>query len=253
MNLHVVKRGLVAELRDKIEQNMERYLSGNFDDILLPDYVIPVKETEIDLELIKALNPISGGEVDVENSLIIYKAIKGINRYLARDERLWVWLTHSVCLDYARKRWLAKTTDNEKLKSLIRDHFFAAGARGFERNNAIACLWWWAEIVSHYPHADLKTALQVFLHQTDVRASIIERPTSSQSAFPSIMNILIEKYNSDERIKFFKREKGNSATYRRWLGEINRYGGTKFYEAMPEPEVTSLFRRLANQVSGTTV
>lgn len=248
MNLHVVKRGLVAELRDKIEQNIERYVSGSFEDILQTEYVIPVKETEVDLDLLAKLNPKSGGEIDVENALLVYSALKGINRYLARDERLWVWLTHGPCLEYARKRWLSEGADKAKLKSQIRDHFFATGARGFERNNAIACLWWWAEIVSHYQNADHKTALQVFLHQTDVRASIIERPTSSQSAFPSIMNVLIEKYNSDERTTFFKREKGHTAAYRRWLAEINRHGGTKFYEALPESQVTALFRKLADDV-----
>jgi hypothetical protein len=62
------------------------------------------------------------------------------------------------------------------------------------------------------------------------------------------MNVLIEKYNSDERTLFFKRERGNRAVYRRWLGEINRYGGTKFYEALSEAEVTTLFRDLAMKV-----
>lgn len=248
MNLHVVKRGLVAELRNKIEANLDRYLEGDFQDILTPDYVIAVKDTEIDLDALKGLQPLSGGEIDVENALLVYGSLKHINRYLARDERLWVWLTHGPCLQYSRERWISKSATKEKQISLIRDHFFASGARGFERNNAIACLWWWAEIVSKYPHADLKTTLQVFLHQTDVRASIIERPTSSQSALVPLLNVLIEKYNSEERITFFKREKGNTATYRRWLTEVNRHGGVKFYEALPEDNVTELFRSLANQV-----
>lgn len=248
MNLHVVKRGLVADLREKIQKNLDRYVSGDFEDILTSDYVIPVKETEINIDEISQLVPKSGGNFDVDNSLIVYGALKGINRYLARDERLWVWLTHGPCLKYSRERWLIEGAKEEKLVSLIKDHFFASGARGFERNNAVACLWWWAEIVSKYPHTNLKTALEVFLHQTDVRASIIERPTSSQSAFPAIMNVLIEKYQSDEKVSFFKREKGNTATYRRWLSEINRHGGIKFYEALPETEVTDLFRNLADKV-----
>ena len=214
----------------------------------LPEYVIAVKQTKIDFDSISKLNPQSGGNSDAENALLVFNALHGLTRYLARDERLWVWLTHAPCLNYSRERWIIKTASREKQVSLIRDHFFAAGARGFERNNAIACLWWWAEIASRYPHADLKTALEVFLHQTDVRARIIERPTSPQSAFPAIMNVLIEKYNSDEKTSFFKREKGNRAIYRRWLGEINRYGGTKFYEALSETEVTSLFRDLAMKV-----
>lgn len=246
MNLHVVKRLLVAELRSKIEANLDRYLEGDFDDILTSEYAISVKDTEIDLDLLSRLESKRGGSFDVINSEIVHSALKGLNRYLARDERLWVWLTHGPCLKYSRERWVDPKASKEKQISLIKDHFFAAGARGFERNNAIACLWWWAEIASSYPHKDLKTVLEVFLHQTDVRANIIERPTSSQSAFIPMMNVLIEKYNSDQREKFFKREKGNTAVYRRWMGEINRHGGIKFYEALPENTVTALFRDLAN-------
>lgn len=247
MNLHVIKRGLVAELRDKIDQNLDRYLHGDFNDMLPAEHVIPVKDTSVDIERLSLMSAKSGGEIDAENSLLVHDALKGMSRYLARDERVWVWLTHGPCLQYARDRWLNEVTDKTKLRSLIRDHFFATGARGFERNNAIACLWWWAEIVSYYPHSDIKSALNVFLHQTDVRASIIERPTSSQSAFTPIMNILMEKYNSDEKVSFFKREKGHTAVYRRWLAEINRHGGIQLYEALPEQQVTSLFRELAEK------
>jgi len=242
----------MAELRDKIDLHLDRYVDGNFNDILLDEYVIPVRDTTIDMELISKLNPKRGGEVDVENSLLVYEALKGINRYLARDERLWVWLTHGPCLEFARKRWLVEGAGKEALKSLIKAHFFASGYRGFERNNAVACLWWWAEIVSRYPYANFREALTVLLHQTDVRAQIIERPTSSQSAFEPIMNVLIEKYNSDERSTFFKREKGNTAAYRRWLSEINRHGGTKLFEALPAIEVTKLFRSLADGAKSST-
>jgi len=88
MNLHVVKRGLVAELRDKISSNLDRYLEGNFDDILLPEYVIAVKDTKLNLDEITKLTPQSGGSYDAQNSQIVYSALSGITRYLARDERL---------------------------------------------------------------------------------------------------------------------------------------------------------------------
>lgn len=254
MNIQVVKRGLVAELRDKVSNNLERYLEGDFTDILKADYVIPVKDTEIDIDLLNTLIPRSGGDVDAENALIVRKALKGLTRYLARDERVWVYLTHGPCLKYARERWINAQASDAKKISLIKDHFFATGARGFERNNAIACLWWWSEIATRYQGTSLEYSLKVFLHQTDMRASIVERPTTSQNptVFSAIMNVLVEKYESDlERNIFFKRS-GHDGVYRRWLKEINRHGGTQLYEAIPVDQVTSLFRNLAAKVEAAS-
>jgi hypothetical protein len=245
-NLHVVKRGAVANLRSSIEKNIDRYLEGDFNDILLPEVVIPVKDTCFDLDALQSMVPESGGGNDYRNSVRIYSAIKGLSRYLARDERLWVWMTHSPCLAFSRERWIPKNASKERQVSLIGDHFFASGARGFERNNAVASLWWWAEIVSQYKNADFSLALEALLHQTDVRGSILERPTSSQSAFTPIMDVIVHKFRTEDgRKKFFSRSGANKAAYRNWLKEINRHGGTKFYEALPEAEVSALFFKLA--------
>ena len=253
-NLHVIKRGVVASLRSGIEKNYERYMEGGFGDILVPEVVIPVKDAFIDLNELKSLVPEEGGGNDYTNSALIYKAITGLSRYLARDERLWVWMTHSPCLEISRKRWISKKASKEERISQIAGHFFASDARGFERNNAVASLWWWAEIVSQYKNAPFDTALKALLHQTDVRSNIIQRPTTSQSAFSPIMDVIVKKYSSEATRKtFFTRSGANKAVYRRWLKEINRHGGTKFYEALPEDEVSALFLRLAEEAEKASV
>lgn len=241
--LHIVKRGLVSSLRDGIATNLERYVAGDFSDILTPEYVIGVKDTYVDLDQLRNLIPRSGGKNDVANAKIVYSSIKGLNRYLARDERLWVWFTHGPCLEYARNRWLVKN-DSEKMVKQIKDHFFASGNRGFERLNAIACLWWWAEIASQYTDEPLDKVLEVLLCETDVRESIIGRPTVTQPAFRSIMKVLIEQYDADPEHIFFRRTKG-TRYYGKWLVEINRYAGVRMYEAFTESENTELFRELA--------
>jgi hypothetical protein len=249
--LHVVKRGLVSSLRDSVEKNLERYVAGDFSDILTPEYVIGIKDTYVDLNQLQKLDPRSGGKNDVTNAKIVYGAIKGLSRYVARDERLWVWFTHGPCLGYARNRWIDQGNTDDMVKQ-IKAHFFASGERGFERNNAIACLWWWAEIASQYDEEPLDKVLEVFLHQTDVRASIIERPTITQPAFKSIMKVLIEKYDSDPTRNFFKRS-NNKGVYKKWLVEINRYAGVRMYEAFTESENTELFRKLAEVASNSDV
>jgi hypothetical protein len=247
--LHVVKRGMVATLRDNVEKNLERYLTGDFSSLLTSEFVIPVKGTFVDLKLLEQLDPKSGGVTDVTNARIVYSSIQGLSRYLARDERLWVWFTHGPCLGYSRSRWI-KQSSTEKMISQIRTHFFATGERGFERNNAIACLWWWAKIASQYTEEPLDKVLEVLLHQTDVRASIIERPTTALPAFRSIMQVLIEQYDADPNRRFFKR-RSNQGLYKKWLSEINRYAGIRMYEAFPDQANTELFRLLAEKVSET--
>jgi hypothetical protein len=247
----MVKRGLVSNLRDSVEKNLERYVAGDFSDILTSEYVIGVKDTYVDLSQLQNLDPRSGGENDVANAKIVYGAIKGLNRYLARDERLWVWFTHGPCLDYARNRWIKKKNTEDKIKE-IKAHFFATGNRGFERSNAIACLWWWAEIASQYTDEPLEKVLEVLLYETDVRESIIGRPTVSQPAFNSIMKVLIEQYDSDPEHVFFRRSKG-TRFYGKWLIEINRYAGVRMYEAFSESENTELFRKLAEVACNSNV
>jgi hypothetical protein len=247
--LHVVKRSMVSFLRDSIEKNLERYVAGDFSDILTSEYVVGVKDTFVDLERLKQLDPRSGGECDVANAKLVYESIPNLSRHLARDERLWVWFTHGPCIGYARNRWISQQS-TEKMVNQIRTHFFAVTERGFERNNAIACLWWWATIASQYADEPIEKVLKVLLHHTDVRASIIERPTITQPAFKSIMRVLVEQYDSDPSHRFFKRSK-NRAAYKKWLIEINRYAGTRMYEAFSEEENTQLFRKLALEASET--
>ena len=42
---------------------------------------------------------------EVENCMIIFNAMGNLTHYLARDERLWIYLVHTKLLEYARKRW----------------------------------------------------------------------------------------------------------------------------------------------------
>ena len=65
----------------------------------------------VDLELLEKLDGRSRtASADIENSLILYRALNGMTPALARDERIWVRLSHIECLDYARARWLSGYT-----------------------------------------------------------------------------------------------------------------------------------------------
>ena len=127
------------------------------------EYIRPIKGTESIAQSFFSLNDRKGGDSDAENSYIVFDALKGLNPNLARDERIWVYLTHFHCLDFTRKRWLDPGWSDEKLIAGIRAHFFARGSRGFERNNSIASLWWWAFLASRHETKSLRDTLEIFL------------------------------------------------------------------------------------------
>ncbi len=249
MTFKLMKRGVVHRLYLDIEKNLDRYVSGNFEDLLDgTDFVRDIDETEVDENDFASLNPERGGAHDAENAFIVFKAMKGMTPYLARDERIWAYLTHTCCLDFTRKRWLRAEQDEEKLSRLIRSHFFAriGGDRAFERNNALSSLWWWAYISSHYEKAPLHETLDAFLKYTDLRSSIVERPTTSRSkkVFSALMDSVFKRLYEEPKPEFFVR-RGNTGIYREWLKSINRYGGIRLFDAREANDLSELFENLA--------
>ena len=241
-----LRREVVQRLYDNVESNLDAYKSGDFNDIIKDTDLRKAKSAQYDPDPLEDLVPERGGEKDVENAILVHQSLGGISPYLARDERVWTYLTHVVCLRYVRLRWLELDLTDDKIVKGIRLHFFARGSRAFERNNAISCLWWWAHIASRYDKIDLRQALEILLHQTDVRASIVERPTLARSkkVFSAIMGVLCKYYDDDRT--FFSRSK-KSGNYRVWLKRLNRHGGVRLLDALETSSLEALVWELSHE------
>ena len=196
MKLRMLKMLKVNELRSNIEMNLDLYRSGNFD-FVFADYS-SYFECAIDIQesLFDSLIPDNANASEVANCKLMLEALGELSPYMARDERMWVYLTHSCLLNYTRQRW-AIPADDEKAVKYIATHFFAKDKRAIERDNAASRLWWQATLCSRVKDLALEDSLQALLHDTDVRASIIERPTTSQclNVFSAIMKKLHESYH----------------------------------------------------------
>ena len=157
-----------------------------------------------------------------------------LTHFHARDARLWVYLTHTVLLPYSRARWVIPA-DNEAAIKFIKDHFFCIANRGVERNNAASRLWWLAALCNRTQGLGLKDALTTLLYQSDVRASIVERPTTSQclNIFSAILRKLHESYHADK--KLFER-----SLMREAMKKLNLAGGVKLLGALPEQQLNAL-------------
>ncbi|MFZ4537073.1 DUF6339 family protein [Propionivibrio sp.] len=234
MKANFLKSAKVQELQLKVEENLDLYRNGNFD-FLVSDTSCHF-ETSLVIDVSK-LALITSDKInlnEVDNCLLMYQAMGTISHYLARDERLWVYLCHTQLLEYTRARWPIPQDDEKAIKH-IKNHFFCIGARGIERDNAASRLWWQASLCSRANGITFEEALTCVLHQSDVRANIIERPTTSQNVivFSAVLKKLNESYKSNKEL--FERDR-----FRSIMKELNLIGGVKLLAALPESTIAGI-------------
>jgi hypothetical protein len=238
--LLLLRESQVKDLKRDIRLNLDKYRTGNF--LYLESDSSNFLETDLSLDS-GEIEKIKITEVDfneVECCLAIHAGLKELTPYLARDYRLWVYLTHTILLDYTRNRWPIPV-DDEKAIRHVEKHFFANGARGIERDNAASRLWWMAHICSKVNGLSLKDALTAFLHQSDVRANIVERPTTSQNVtvLSTVIKKLHESHESDK--KLYGREE-----FRSVMRDLNLKGGAKLLEVLDQSEIENILDGLTS-------
>lgn len=228
MNASFFKDSTIKELFSSIEENLELYRKEGFNNLLDDSSRLFSTELEIDIDKISNISCDNKDLREVENSLLIYEAIGNISHYLARDSRLWIMLTHTVMFNYTKNRWPIPD-DNEKAVKHIKSHFFGLGQRGIERDNAASRLWWLASLCARVDDLSLEDALECFLYKSDVRANIVERPTTSQNinVFSAILKRLNESLQGNKEL--FER-----ARFRELMTELNLIGGVRLLVALPD-------------------
>lgn len=162
--LKYLSQVIVDELIDNISKNRDRYSTGDFLDLSCENgWEIESDKVKIDLDMLADLDGTDRtAEADVRNSLIVYRSMPDMTPAFARDERMWVRLTHVECLQYSRARWIKKA-DGESLEQAVLDHFFAEGRTGIRDDNAISRLWWNMHVATIADPNDPEGALRLIL------------------------------------------------------------------------------------------
>jgi hypothetical protein len=230
--LKYVTTGTLADLRMKIEPNIERYVTGDFAEFSdLQDWN---KETRfsIDLQLLANLDSGSGSEVEVSNSLLVWRSLSGLTPVAAREPRIWTRLSHVECLGFSRARWLKSIGDRGKLAKKVRDHFFGDSVTRARDDHSIGRLWWNSYIASRVAAADpdvtVKDVLETFLARADVRLNTIERPGILSR--PRLAVAMVRVLRDRPRLL------GDENGFREFMKTMNRQGGGRLFEV---PVVTN--------------
>ena len=101
-----VGQQVADDLKNKVSENIVRYREGNFLDFeAAGDWRISLS-FDADLARLHALESDGGSESEIKNSLLVGEVLSKLTPTLARENRIWIRLSHIECLEYSRKRWL---------------------------------------------------------------------------------------------------------------------------------------------------
>lgn len=237
--LNYLSEKKLSELRGKIEAHRDRYEAGDFLDLEHDNgWAVETNTVHVDHDLLATLDGTSGAAGDIDNSLILFKALKGMTPALAREERVWARLTHIECLDYARKRWLSGNV-GERLDSDVKTHMFAEGVTGIRDDNALSRLWWNMHIANIADPDGPEDALRLILTTQDIRKQFVER-TNTASRRP-LAKAFVRAMRRHPWIK------SGEEPFREFMKALNRNGGGVLFEALSEKEADVLMDRCLSQ------
>jgi hypothetical protein len=246
MKLKVFKNSLVQRLKDSIQDNIERYRTGEFSEWLEHEYEADFFELdipEIDSIDLQVLNDVEGKVIDDDRDVkLLFLKLQDLSPALARDARLWTTLCHIYVLPYIRKRnpKLMTAAGDELTKLIVSRFFIVGGGRGYERTNALARLWWYGYIAKK-TNVDFDKAVHALVENTGNRADIVERPgiAACGNYMTAMTQVLVEA--KDNKSNYFN----TRAKYRPMLMAVFETAGRKFFPSM---EPASIKSRIEEQI-----
>lgn len=230
-----VGQTVADELWDNVRGNLQRYLQDGFEDLVTEgNWSIPLQRS-FDPAPLASLSPEVGVEAELANSHLVWNALgSALIPSLARENRIWIRLSHVECLNFARKRWLSKGS-TEALEKSVKAHFFANTLTAARDDHAIARLWWNGWIARQVNLEDPDHALRLILSSADIRSNLIERPW--MFARPALARGILRMMESESWLS------GSELHFREFTKAANLLGGGLAFEVMTPDEIEGFLRR----------
>lgn len=231
---------VAADLRGSVTENLDRYRNGDFLDLeSAGNWRIPLS-VDADLSELSQLGTDGSPASEIENSLIVGRALAHISPSIARENRLWVRMSHVEGLPYSRARWILDSSTDEKCAADIIKHFFAPTLTACRDDHSIARLWWNYHIARQIDSANVAAVLRHILHRADIRLSFIER--SAMASRPSFSRGVVRLLATEKDL--LEGEK----LFREFMKQMNLDGAGLAFEVMPEVKIDALMRECLDKV-----
>ena len=236
-----VGQQVADQLKDNVGANLSRYKDGDFLDLeAAGDWQIPLS-IDADLDALKELNADGGADNEITNSISVGHALRKLTPTLARENRIWIRLSHIECLEYSRKRWLRPDASDERMIEDVSKHFFAPTLTGCRDDHAISRLWWNHRIAKQIMPDNPARALKQILALADIRQGLIERP--GVGARPVLGRGIVRLLEREVRLVEGK-------LFGRFMKNVNLMGAGIAFEIWSDAQVDQLLIRCLEQADG---
>jgi hypothetical protein len=245
--LTFIKQSSLDRLQANISANQHRYSDNT---AWLNSYFSGsawVQESNaIEAEPFKLHMPISKTELcDLDNTRIVYNALRHLTPLQACDARLWAYLTHVTYWEYMRKRWpIEQYLGKEKLRENIQERYFFMPNRSRALiRNGMARLWWYGHCSYDERRPDPFELTTALLKNLDVTQSILERAFSlNTNVTKTMLAVLLER--EKEGRAFYVRDKVRDLA--KYMVQV---GGVTIIDALDEPDLRELVSGKIDQIA----
>ena len=181
--------------------------------------------------------PISRTETcDLENTKIVYEALKHLTPVQASDPRLWAYFTHVSHWDYMRKRWpVEQYVGKLRFREIIQERYFFMPDRSRALlRNGMARLWWYGYCSYDPLRADPFELTGALLKKLDVTQNLLENAFGRNIQITqAVLSVLLDR--EKEGRSFYEREQ-----VRELAKYIVQVGGVTIIDALPNEDIRSL-------------
>lgn len=145
MKVHFLTENALEALRTNLNANLKHYSDETNDWIY--DYFgtenpfLEYKQEFPDFQL-KFNENDDMGKTDINNTIILYSAMKSLTDTQATDERLWAGMCHCDFWGFLHKRWQVNNSLDLKYENIKSRYFFAHNKKRSLITNSLAKLWW---------------------------------------------------------------------------------------------------------------
>ena len=145
MRVHFLSENSLVALKANLKGNFRHYADDTnkwiFDYFGTENPFIEFKREFPDFKLLfNSTDEV--GKIDVNNTIILYSAMKSLTDTEAGDERLWAGMCHCDFWSFLKQRWQSKTYRDLEDTTIKSRYFFGQDRRRSFITNSLAKLWW---------------------------------------------------------------------------------------------------------------